>query len=162
MGAKSGVALWKALISAPSTSLEHCSLKTWMAYSNKLAYFCVEFESPDSQVHSSKALISSDGIDLGELGLSDGRAYSSVRLIVVQVKCLLLIITHTKKWSKTELSIVCVDLWSKPRTYLHLSFSLPSSLIPHSQPLSPIPCTLQVPRTPGMLLQSRRVNLTSM
>jgi hypothetical protein len=24
------------------------------------------------------------------------------------------------KWSKTELSIVCVDLWNKTRTYLHL------------------------------------------
>ncbi len=49
-------------------------------------YLCVEFESADSQVHTCETLISSDGVDLNKMVLPDGRAYCSIRLIVVEIK----------------------------------------------------------------------------
>ena len=52
-------------------------------------YLCVEFEPADAEVSPGEALVSSDGVDLNELVLSDGRAHRSVRLVVVQVEGLL-------------------------------------------------------------------------
>lgn len=50
------------------------------------SYLSIEFESADSQVHPSEALISSNGVNLYELVFPYGWAYCSIRLIVVEVE----------------------------------------------------------------------------
>lgn len=101
----------------------------------------VELEPADPQVHPGEALVCSDGVDLGELALPyGGGAHGSVGLVVEQVEGLL-------EEQGAAAAETLLDSRRKDGLF-------PPSLLPS--------LTLQVPSTPGMLLQSLSVNLTSM
>lgn len=67
----------------PQLTFTHCICAAAWCW---CSYLSVEFKPADPQVHPREALVGSDGVNLNELVLPYGRAYRSVRLVVVQVK----------------------------------------------------------------------------